>query len=298
MDIKQVTYFVVVAEQGNLSTASKTLSVTQPTLTVALQKLESEFGVKLLYYSSRKMRLTNEGKQFYKYATEFIRSYNRLMESTWNINKEVTGTVTVAAAPIMSRIYLGDLINSFHEKYPSVSIRIEGKWGADGLDRLESQNVDFALKKLPVDETKYDTIPVANQELRLGVHKDHPLAKRRKVSFHELSGETFLTLSDNYSLHKQFLKNCERAGFTPRIGLSSSDCDFLANMVSRNWGIFMTAQPIWDAVDCRNIRLLDVYDADVSWNLVLVSKKDHVMSNAGIAFAQLAEQVFRPHTHQ
>ena len=155
--------------------------------------------------------------------------------------------------------------------------------------------MDFALKMLPLDENKYEMIPIVDQELRLGVSKDHPLAKRKRVAFRELKDENFLTLSDDFVLHQQFMRNCEQAGFTPNIVLSSSDCDFLANMVSRNWGIFMTSQAVWDGVDCRNIRLLDITEADVSWNLVLASKKDRVMSNAGIAFAQQVKKFLKTH---
>ena len=62
MDIKQIIYFIEVADKESYSTAAKALSVSQPTLSVAIQKLEKELGLTLFYYNLRKMNLTDEGK--------------------------------------------------------------------------------------------------------------------------------------------------------------------------------------------------------------------------------------------
>lgn len=292
LDVKQIIYFVEVADQESYSAAAKSLSVSQPTLSVAIQKLEKEFGLSLFYYNAKKVNLTNEGRLFYGYAREFLDAYSRMIEGSWSISREIIGSVSIAAAPVLSKVYLGELLSVYHKKYPGVTIHVESKWGSGGLELLDSQDADFALKMLPVDKNKYDVIPVVNQNLRLGVHKSHRLANRSSVSFRELSNETFLTVSDDYSLYQQFMSNCEAAGFTPNIVLSSTDCDFLASLVGRNWGIFLMGQPLWDSVDNRQIHLLDVTDADVSWDLVLASKKGRVLSNASLAFAELAREYF------
>lgn len=293
LDVKQIIYFVEVADRESLSAAAKSLSITQPTLSVSIQKLEREFGLNLFYYNSKKMNLTNEGKLFYSYAREFLRAYNRMIESSWSISKEIIGSVSIVAAPVLSKLYLGELLSIYHQKYPGVSIHVESKCGTNGLELLDSQEADFAMKMLPIDESRYDVIPMVQQKLRLGVHKSHRFAKRESVSFRELNNETFLTVSDDYSLYRQFMKNCEAAGFTPNIALSSTDCDFLASLVSRNWGVFLMGQPLWDSVDNRNIRLLNVTDADVTWDLALVSKKDRMMTNASVALVELAREYFR-----
>lgn len=293
MDIKQVLYFWEIANSGNYSAAAKSLSVTQPTLSMAIQKLEKEFGVTLFSYSGRKVRLTSEGRQLYGYVRDFIGPYNKMLFNMSNIKKEVSGSITIIAAPIMSQIYLGELLSLFHNNYPDVSIHIEGKYGDASLKYLDTQEIDFAMKMLPVDEEKYSIIPIAKQKLRLGVPKNHPLASQKQVSFRKLSNEKFLTLSDDYSLHKQFMRNCEKAGFIPNIVLSASDCSLLANMVSREWGVFLTAQPIWDSVDTSNIHLLDINDADTSWDLALIRKKERMMNTASIVFASMAEEFFK-----
>lgn len=296
MDIKQIIYFIEVADKESYSTAAKALSVSQPTLSVAIQKLEKELGLTLFYYNLRKMNLTDEGKLFYSYARDYLSAYNRMIERSRSISKEIIGSITIVAAPVLSKMYLGELLALYHRKYPGVVIHVEGKGSTTGLELLDSQNADFAMKMMPIDGDTYDIIPMVRQKLRLGVFKNHRLAGRTSVSFKKLSNESFLTLSDDYSLHRQFMKNCSDAGFTPNVVLFGTDCDFLASLVGQNWGVFLTGQSIWDSVDTRNIHLLDITDADVTWDLVLASKKGKLMSNAALAFAELAREYFASKT--
>lgn len=293
MDIKQIIYFVEVADKESYSVAAKELSVSQPTLSVAIKKLEKELGLSLFYYNLRKMRLTDEGKIFYSYARDYLSAYNRMMERSRCISKEIIGSIRIIAAPVFSKMYLGELLALYHKKYPGVVIHVEGKGNTTGLELLSSRDADFAMKMLPIDGDTYEMIPMVSQKLRLGVFKNHRLAGRTSVSFRELSNESFLVLSDDYSLQRQFMKNCSEAGFTPNVVLSGTDCDFLASLVGHNWGVFLTGQSVWDSVDTRDIHLLDITDADVSWNLVLASRKGKRMSNAALAFAELARQYFK-----
>lgn len=292
MDVKQISYFVEIADYGSYSAAAKALAISQPTLSVAIRKLEQEFGLSLFYYYDKKVNLTNEGKIFYNYARDFLAAYKHMMESSWRISQEIVGEVTIVAAPGFSRLYLGDLLADYRERYPGVVIHVTDRGGTSGLELIDSQDADFAMKTLPVDTNAYDVIPLVNQKLWLGVHVNHHLASRQTVSFGELKDETFLSLNDNYSLHQQFMKNCEEAGFTPNIAVTSSDYDFLASLVSRNCGVFLMGRAMWMTVNLSKIKLLEVTDANMVWNLCLVSKKGRVMSNAALALAALTREYF------
>lgn len=189
----------------------KALSVSQPTLSVAIQKLEKELGLTLFYYNLRKMNLTDEGKLFYSYARDYLSAYNRMIERSHSISKEIIGSITIVAAPVLSKMYLGELLALYHKKYPGVVIHVEGKGSTTGLELLDSQNADFAMKMMPIDGDAYDTSN-GQQKLRWASLRIICLAGRTSVSFKELSNESFLTLSDDYSLHRQFVKNCATRG--------------------------------------------------------------------------------------
>lgn len=295
MDTKQIMYFMEVAEKGSYSTAAKSLSVSQPTLSIAVQKLEEELKFHLFTYEQRKVHLTNNGHVFYKYAQDYINAYNRIVDASSNIRQGVIGSVTIIAAPLMSKFYLGDLLSQYHEFYPEVELNVCSRNTLyDSIEMLNRNEADFCLHSLPLTDTiQTDYIPVIKQKMVLGVHESHPLAKRRKVAFPELANEVFLDTTYDYNLHRQFMQNCEKAHFTPKIAMRSNDMDFLASLVERNWGVFMMPRPLWKVFNYPNVRLLDITDADVDWDLGLIYRKDVPMSNACQSFLTLSSSFFK-----
>ena len=86
--------------------------------------------------------------------------------------------------------------------------------------------------------------------------------------------------------------NCDKAGFAPKISVTSSDLDFLISLVSFNLGVFIMGETVWKSVDTADIHVLDLEDAETDWNLVLVSKRNRIMNNASIAFADFAVEYY------
>ncbi len=293
MDTKQIIYFLEVANNGSFSGAAKALSVTQPTLSIAMQKLEEKLGFSLFTYNQKSLCLTNNGQTFYEYAKEFVNAYNHMIDASINIKQGVFGSVTIVAAPMIVKYYLSDVLTKYHLAYPQVELSIRSRNALqDSFDLLDRQEVDFSLRSLPVDEAEYGYVRVSRQKLVLGVHKSHVLANRTSVSFMELKDEMFLDTSYDYNLHRQFLINCEKAGFAPKIAMRSNDMDFLASLVNRNWGIFMMPRQLWEASNYSDVRLLEITDAAVDWELGLVYKKDLPISNACRFFVNMVRDSF------
>ncbi len=293
MDTKQIMYFIEVADNGSFSAAAKALSVTQPTLSIAVQKLEEKLGFSLFTYNQKNLCLTNNGQTFYKYAKEFADAYNHMVDASVNIKQGVFGSITIVASPVIAKHYLTGLLTEYHGQYPEVELSICSRNALhDSFGMLDRQEADFSLCSLPVDEAEYGYILVSRQQLVLGVHRTHPLAGSTSVLFADLKDEVFLDTSYDYNLHRQFLINCEKAGFAPRIAMRSNDMDFLASLVNRNWGIFMMPRLLWEASRYPDVRLLDITGAAVDWNLGLVYKKSSPVSNACQLFLDMSGRFF------
>lgn len=297
MDTKQIMYFIEVADNGSFSSAAKALSVTQPALSIAVQKLEEKLGFPLFTYNQKNLCLTNNGQTFYKYAKEFADAYNHMVDASVNIKQGVFGSVTIVASSVIARHYLSGLLTEYHEKYPEVELSICSRSALhDSFGMLDRQEADFSLCSLPVDESEYGCLLVKKQKLVLGVHKTHPLAEKTSVAFADLRDEIFLDTSYDYNLHRQFLINCEKAGFSPKIAMRSNDMDFLASLVNCKWGIFMMPRLLWEASEYPDVRLLDITGAAVDWDLGLVYKKNSPMSNACQLFWNMSRKYFQKKT--
>jgi len=298
MDIKQIIYFVEVADRGSYSAAAKSLSVTQPTLSIAVQKLEEKLNFSLFAYNQKNLTLTNNGRVFYKYAKEYIDAYNHMVDVSQNIGQGVIGNITIITTPLLCKLYMGDFLSQYHELYPDVSLDVCTRNALyDSIEMINRQEADFCLRSLPIDEYTFSYVPIIKQKLMLGVHKSHRLASRAEVSFKELAEETFLDTSYDYNLHRQFMLNCEAAGFTPKIAMRSNDMDFLASLVEANWGVFLMPESLWKAFEYKNVRMLNIIDANIDWELGLIYKKDAPMSTACQMFLELSQKYFERKKH-
>ena len=216
-----------------------------------------------------------------------------MVDASVNIKQGVFGSITIVASPVIAKHYLTGLLTEYHGQYPEVELSICSRNALhDSFGMLDRQEADFSLCSLPVDEAEYGYILVSRQQLVLGVHRTHPLAGSTSVLFADLKDEVFLDTSYDYNLHRQFLINCEKAGFAPRIAMRSNDMDFLASLVNRNWGIFMMPRLLWEASRYPDVRLLDITGAAVDWNLGLVYKKSSPVSNACQLFLDMSGRFF------
>ncbi len=291
MNTKQIKYFLEIVDWGSYSAAAKSLAVTQPTLSIAMQKLEEELGFSLFSYNQKNLCLTNNGHAFYQYAREYMDAYNHMVDASVNIRKGIVGTVTIIASPTIVRHYLGDMLCTYHERYPDVEINVCARNALyDSLEMLNRNEADFCLRSLPIDTYQYAYRTLDRQTLVLGVHKSHPLAKKDTVDFADLQKETFLDTGYDYNLHRQFMRNCENAGFTPTISMRSNDMDFLASLVERKWGVFLLPRTLWEKQQLKNVKLLEVTGADVDWELGMVYLKEAPMSRACKALLDLSKE--------
>lgn len=113
MDFKQVSYFTAVAQEGSFSKASETLGVSQPTLSIAVKKLEEELGVKLFYSFDRRQHLTDEGLRLLDGTKQMLDLYRKTVEEVKTSNSFSSGTFTLGLSPLFGACFFGDLIPSF-----------------------------------------------------------------------------------------------------------------------------------------------------------------------------------------
>ena len=113
MDIKQISYFLAVAQEKSFSKAAENLTVSQPTLSVAVKKLEEELGVQLFYSFSREQRLTDEGLRLMKGARRLMEAYQQTVEGVRVMDRNTEGAFTLGLSPLFGACFFGDLLPGF-----------------------------------------------------------------------------------------------------------------------------------------------------------------------------------------
>ena len=187
MEIRQLKYFVKVAETLSFSEAAKVLCVTQSTLSQQIKQLESELGTPLLTRTSHKVALTEAGEFILPHAKQSIYESEACSERIRDLNMIAAGSLSIGVTYSFSPI-LTETLLSFIKLYPNVKLNIFYKPMNELMEMLKARDVDFVLAFKP-------TVPVEGMEshilfqnsLSAIVGEHHPLAAKEKVTISELA---------------------------------------------------------------------------------------------------------------
>lgn len=186
MEIRQLKYFLAVVRLGGVGAAAKANFVTQPAVTLQIQKLEEEVGEKLLERRGRTVAPTQAGSLLARHAEEVIRSVEALHSAVGGRKALERGNLRMGNIDAASVYVLPGIYRSFHHKYPGVKIEIIVGDTARLLEALRTGEVELAGVVLPVDTGEFETLPIYRDEMVLVAHPKHVLARRKNVTLEDV----------------------------------------------------------------------------------------------------------------
>lgn len=187
MELRQLRYFVGVAEALSFSEAAKSLCVTQSALSQQIKQLEGELGTPLLVRTSHSVDLTEPGKELLPYAKKTIYEADMCVERIADLNNLSVGSLNIGVTYSFSPILTETLI-SFMKMYPKVRLNIFYKPMAELMDLLREREVDFVLAFKPTHTVEgVESHILFQNNLSAIVNTYHSLAELEKVSLSELS---------------------------------------------------------------------------------------------------------------
>ncbi len=186
MELRQLKYFIKVAETLSFSEASKILYITQSTLSQQIKQLENELGSQLFYRSSRGVELTEAGNEMLNHARKTIESAEMCQTRIYDLNHLKTGTLNIGVTYSFSPILTETLI-TFRKTFPEIKLNIFYKPMTELMEMLQNRQVDFVLAFRPSQ-------PVADVEshiifqnyLAAIVGEGNTLARKEKITLEEL----------------------------------------------------------------------------------------------------------------
>ena len=186
--LKPLRAFCQVARLGSVSRAAEALYLSQPAVTLQLQALERELGVRLLERSGRRLTPTREGELLYELAKPLVEGLDGLAASfREQVRGLDAGELNVAAGSSTILYLLPGIVDAFRQRHADVRLSLHNVTGAGGLDLLRSDAVDLAVGSMldvPADLTY---APVYSFDPMLIMPPDHPLASKRDLSLQDLS---------------------------------------------------------------------------------------------------------------
>lgn len=294
MDIKQLSYFTAVAQEGSYSRAAEKLGVSQPTLSIAVRKLEAELEARLFYTFDRRQRLTDEGQRLLMGTKQLLDVYRKTVEDVREAGKESRGSFTLGLSPLFGACFFGEMLPSFYEQYPNIRISMIED-GANKIDeRIERGEIDIAVTLNTERLASFDSCHFSTQRNVALVHKSHPLAGEKTMTVAQLKNERFAIFNEDFILHRQIVSACHAAGFHPQFILLSSQWDFMVDIVSQNRGVSILPKPVMDKHPDPNVRCIPMTDSMKYWDIALAWNRQKYMPRACRVFLEFVKKHLPP----
>ena len=242
MEIHQLRYFVAVAEEGSFSRAAGKVRVAQPSLSQQIRKLEAEVGQPLFDRLPRSVVLTEAGRCLIDYARQILASIGDARRCVDELKGEVAGRVAVGAIPTIAPYVLPELVVTFQEHYPEVTLEIVEDVTEGITRRIEAGELDVALASTCRPSPTLRRESLGTEPLLALVSEEHPLAKKDLVEFDDLKSQRFLLLHEMHCLSQQVNHLLESRRLRPEIALAGSQLSTIANMVAASIGVSIVPQ--------------------------------------------------------
>jgi DNA-binding transcriptional LysR family regulator len=188
MDLRQLEYFLRVAQRRNISTAASELNITQPTLTKSIKLLEDQLGVKLFDRLPRGVALTSFGTTLKRHAEAIHVQMKDAGDEITALRNGTFGTVRIGAGPAWLRRHLPLAVAKTIAKHPDIHVQIDGSFDETLLRSLRQGELDFVVAEIPApeDQRDFDVAPLTADKLGVCCRSGHPLTARRNIKMRDL----------------------------------------------------------------------------------------------------------------
>ncbi len=214
MELRQLRYFVAVAEELHFGRAARRLGMSQPPLSQQILNLERDLKVQLFRRTKRRVQLTSAGAAFLERVRHIIQSVSQSSEIARRAARGDVGRIEVGYGPVAGITLLPRLVRGFSRLHPKVDVRLHPLPGGQLATALANNTIEVALGQLPLRSKSLVFTPVLKDPLVLACPRSHALAGRRIVALRDLEGVPYVHYSGLQlpSVPDPILRMAARAG--------------------------------------------------------------------------------------
>ncbi|MGZ6390173.1 MAG: LysR family transcriptional regulator [Ktedonobacterales bacterium] len=238
MELRQLEYFVAVAEEASFTKAAARVHVAQPGVSAQIRQLERELGQDLFDRTGRTVRLTAVGAAVLPYARAALEAVAAARLAVEELTGLLRGRVAVGMLTACSIVSLFDLLESFSQRYPAVEITLSEANSDHLIAALQDGHLDMALVGLAgTPPPGIETEVLADEALVAAVSPSDPLAASATITLQALQEQPLISLPQGTGLRAALDDACAATGLHPRIALEASSPGVLAQLAARGLGV-------------------------------------------------------------
>lgn len=238
MELRQLRYFVAVAETGSFTRAAEREGVTQPTLSEQVIRLESKdhgVGRRLFDRLGRKVVLTDAGEELLNHAQSILAAVGEAERAVRDSAEG--GRLRVGAIPTIAPFLLPGVVTKFRQKYPAVQLHLKEDLTERLLGDLLAGELDVGIMALPIRDDRLHVEKLFSEPLVMALPAGHRLAGKSEVKLGDVVDEPFILLDDMHCFGDQVLSFCRRGGLEPKVVCRGEQIVTLLAMVAAGQGV-------------------------------------------------------------
>ena len=251
MTLTELRYIVAVARERHFGRAAEKCFVSQPTLSVAIKKLEDELGISLFERNSAEVMVTPIGEQIVAQAQRVIEETALIRQIATHGKDQLATPLRVGAIYTVGPYLLPQLIAQLHRRAPQMPLLLQENYTVNLAQLLKNGEVDAVILSLPFADSGIATQALYDEPFRVLLPADHPWSKKTKIPAEQLCNERLLLLGSGNCFRDQVLQTCPRMNRSPtsniQQALEGSSLETIRQMVASGAGITVLPSTAADA---------------------------------------------------
>lgn len=235
--LKQIQYFLAVAETQSIRRAADRMDVAQPTLSTQLAALEKSLGVSLFERNRRQTQLTPAGRQMLPAAKQLIGQWHELQELAHSLSDTAATTYRLGVPPTLGPYLLPNVVPAIHARFDRLKLYVREDPPSQLETAVTEGRYDLALMPLPLRSDSLAVEVLFREPLLLVAAHEAKLAEGGVLREDQLAGMSILSLDERHQLHQEVQRICERTGARMNRDYEGTSLDTLRQMVVMGMGV-------------------------------------------------------------
>jgi DNA-binding transcriptional LysR family regulator len=269
MELRQLEYFIAVAEEANFTRAAERVRISQSGVSAQIQQLERELGAALIDRSGRTATLTTAGAAALEHARAALTSVQAVRHAVDDVNGLLRGWLVVGMVTGCTITPLFEALAAFHLAHPGIELALIEDDSERLVERVRTGTVDMALiGAAGTPPAGLESLQIVSEGLVAAVPSDHPLAWRGRVNLAEVTAHPIVCLPEGTGIRAVLDRACAAQGITPDIALQASAPDAVAGLAIRGLGVGILSESMVTGDD--RLTAVTIEDVGIPALLVLV----------------------------
>ena len=251
MTITQLQYVLAVAEHKNFTLAAEKCFVTQPTLSMQIQKIEEELNVLIFDRSKKPIQLTAIGLKIVNQAKNIVNEAGKIKDIVEYQKGFIGGEFRLGIIPTITPTLLPMFLNNFIKKYPKVNLIIEELNTDEIILRLKNGHLDAAIAATPLEDEKIKEIVLYYEPFVAYIPSDHTASQKKEIEISDLNPDDILLLQDGHCFRDSILNLCKNQNIATRNTFQLESGSFETLIKLADEGLGTTLLPYLHTLDLK-----------------------------------------------